>query len=36
MNDPMLTNVFIITSPFIAIMVVLVVSVLTLERAGWP
>ena len=36
MNDPMLTDVFIITSSFIAIMVVLVVSVLTLERAGWP
>lgn len=36
MNDPMLTDVFIITSSFIAIMVVLVVSVLMLEKAGWP
>lgn len=36
MNDPMLNEVLIITSSFIAILVVLVVSVLTLEKAGWP
>lgn len=36
MNDPMLNEVLIITSAIVAIMVVLVVSVLTLEKAGWP
>ncbi|MGY6029943.1 small membrane protein YoaI [Phytobacter sp. AG2a] len=36
MNDPMLNEVLIITSSFIAMMVVLVVSVLALEKAGWP
>lgn len=36
MNDPMLNEVLIITSSFIAMMVVLVVSVLVLEKAGWP
>ena len=36
MNDPMFNEVLIITSSFIAVMIVLVVSVLTLEKAGWP
>ena len=36
MNDPMLHAVLIITSSFIAMTVVLVVSVLALEKAGWP
>jgi len=36
MSDPMLNEVLIITSSFIAIVVVLVVSVFTLEKAGWP
>lgn len=36
MNDFMLSDGVIIASSFIAIMVVLVISVFVLEKAGWP
>ncbi|SFQ97977.1 MULTISPECIES: small membrane protein YoaI [unclassified Enterobacter] len=35
MNDPMLVETLLITSLFFAIIAVLVVSVLILERSGW-
>jgi hypothetical protein len=35
MNDPMLLETLIITSSFLAIIMVLVASVLVLERSGW-
>ncbi|WP_437430341.1 small membrane protein YoaI [Yokenella regensburgei] len=36
MNDPMQYEVLLITLSFITMMVVLVLAVLMLEKAGWP
>nr|WP_318381968.1 small membrane protein YoaI [uncultured Enterobacter sp.] len=35
MNDPMLIETLVITSTFLTIIAVLVVSVFILERTGW-
>lgn len=35
MNDPMFTEAVIIFSGLLAVMAILVISVLSLEKAGW-